>query len=147
MGARNTFKLLVLIIVAGSIWLAGCKKTSPVTETPSIVGTWGVDSLGQVLKANNVVLFDSTVPSGSLVQLAITFSADGYYTEFTNKGIIGSAYTLYGTALSLYDTIGGANKWDRFTVPVLTENRLLMTGTDTSGTGDTISSVTFIFSR
>ncbi len=147
MGARNTFKLLLLIIAAGSIWLTGCKKTSPAVEAPSIVGSWGGDSITEVLIANNVVLRDTALFGLGTDQLAITFNANGYYTQFTNRGISGSAYTLYGNLLSLYDTAGGTNSWIRYTVPVLTENRLQMIMADTSATGDTIAQIIFTFTR
>ncbi len=147
MRARNTFKLLVLILATGSIWLAGCKKTSPAAEAPSIVGTWAVDSESEILKTSTAVIFDTTIVASGTGQFALTFNADGFYTEFTNTGITGSAYTFYGTALSLYDTSGGTNRWIRYTVPVLTENRLEILSGDTSVTGDTTAQVTFRFSR
>ncbi len=147
MGARNTFKLLVLIIAAGSIWLTGCKKTSPAAEAPSIVGTWAVDSESDVLKTGTAILFDTSIVASGMSQFVFTFNADGYYTEFTNTGITGSAYTLNGTVLSLYDTSGGTNRWIRYTVPALTENRLEILSADTSVTGDTTSQIILTFTR
>jgi Lipocalin-like domain len=147
MGTRDAFKLLVLIIAAASIWLAGCKKTSPAAEAPTIVGTWGLDSEMQYGKSNNVFFRDTAFAANSANSFAITFSADGYYTEYTGSNIISSAYTVNGNTLSFYDTSGGQNTWLRYMMS-LTTNKLQLSAADTiHGTSDTIFGVVFTFTR
>ncbi len=92
-------KLLLLLVVAGTMFLTSCSKddssTSPTTPTDPIVGTW--------LSAGTNVAYGLSVAPFNVVQITATFRADHTYTVVqVDKNNVST--TLSGTYTSTAST-------------------------------------------
>jgi hypothetical protein len=119
--------LLLISLLSCIIYISSCKKSAAATAA-SIVGAWTQSSTTTRLYANNILTYDSTVPYTGTPN-AITFNSNGFYTELTHSSYSGSAYTFAGNVLSIFDTIGQADIWQKLYVSTLTENTLSLQDT------------------
>jgi len=116
-------------------YLAACKKTDTAPTPVSIVGPWSLTSITYKQYVNNVLTYDTTGQISGLA--AITFGANGFFTEISGSYVFGSAYTFNGNTISIFDTSGMIDRWYTDAIVNLTEHTFSVV--DSSRSSDTLA--------
>ena len=110
---------LIFTLVAGTIWMDGCKKSSP-----SIVGKWTATSYKYWKDSNNVIIHNYTFENSSPND-TFAFYANGRCALARYPSPLYGSYKLVGNTVFIYDTISNFPTQIIDTIVSLTEHALV----------------------